>query len=511
MGLLRALAAALGLSLCGGFAAAERPDLEAEFFFVGGVTAYELPDLVAFARAWTLAADGVVTVDRAAAAIEVLYREDGYLLAEVEIRKYGPGKPAVLHVDEGRIEALELVGVEDSALYALISGYFRPVLTEAPLTWPTLERALMLTDDLAGVDAEIEIARIEGAFGRKLTVRVRRTPDTLTLTLDNWPRTADPAASAYLSGAASSLILPGDLLRAQIGATQLFGDVGDDFTLLGFGAYRAPVGEDGAFVEALVGNSYGESGGGGGFVATDFRGLTVAGAAGWPLLRNIAEYGYLIGEARFVDARSDGVGIDEESATVAGVVSLVYGRVFESDGSGEISLSLTGGARVSGGPANGDDAFWHLRANAALVQPLDLLDDQTAISFAIAGQATGSDLPPIETFYLGDRAILRGFDFAEASGDVGVSASVEISRLMLFDGPVRSVEPSIFADIGWTRFNSGRPGIDREETLGSFGLALKASLGANAFLSGWLAAPFEGGPATDALDPSVFVSFSYTW
>lgn len=505
------------LASCTGPTMAQDPSSSPRFaepaaYAVTGVSVYDVATLIDFARSHVGRHDETITPARLAEAIELIYREDGYLLVDVEDWSQGEGQPHLIVVNEGRISEIAIEGVE-TGTFERIRAHFEPVLAADPLRSEVLERALMLSDDMSGVAVTTEIEIAPDGSGAKLRVLGEPVPATGSLTIDNWPHEADPVASIYLDQEFFSVLTANDRLRLDLGATHFFEDVDEDFSLFGTVGYRLPVGGDGAFVEAIAGNSYAERSATGGFTASDLRGLTVAAAAGYPVIRDIHQFGYGLVEARYSQSNADTVGFTSDSAVVAGGLASAYGLVFDNDGSMDLTLTATVGARVDDddGADEGDDAFWHLRLGAGLVEPLDFIDAHTALSATIAAQATTSDLPAVETFYLGDRYLLRGYDFAEASGDLGIAGSIEVSRLFRLDGPVQSIAPHLFLDAGHARLVEDQAGRADSETLASSGVGATVQIADRVLLSGWVAVPLTDGPRTEAGDASLYLSLSYTW
>ena len=135
---------------------------------VHGVTAYDVSQLLNFAHAHVHLADGYTAPDRLADAIELVYREDGYFLAEADAVQDSAGN-TIVTVDEGRIDSVVVEGV-DALVHARIEIYVRPLIYKPGITQAEFERVLMLINDLAGITA-VDPASSPGAA--RLTRRGR--------------------------------------------------------------------------------------------------------------------------------------------------------------------------------------------------------------------------------------------------------------------------------------------------------------------------------------------------
>ena len=504
------LAACLGVALLSSPTAAAQPMLQ-----LVGVTVYDPDELLAFAQEHVRAHDGVAAATRIAEAVALVYREDGYLLAEAEAVAGAEGG-AVIVVREGRIDRVQIEGVDADA-FERISGYFAPVLSEVPVRGATIERAAMLSDDLSGVAVTVEIDYPEGAESARLRVIATPEPAIGWVTFETWPRTADQGFTLHFGQDFYGVATSGDRLRLEVGGAYFAGDASldEDFSLFGSVAYRAPVGANGSFVEAIAGNSYAARSASGSLEATDFRGLTIAGAVGRPFLRDVHDYGYGLVEARYSRSDADSRTRTDEGEVIVGALAAVFGRTFQNDGSMEATATLSLGARLDEdqpGEDGGDETFWHVRGNLSLVEPLDFVDPHAALAFRAVAQGTTSDLPDVETFYLGERDMLRGYRFAEAEGDAGVGASIEASRLFRTGWEAFPIAtPSVFLDAGYIGFIESEPGRDRDEALASAGLGVTARFGRAGSLGAWVATPVVDGPETEAGEISAYLTISYGW
>ena len=219
---------------------------------ISGSTVYDNDELLLFAHQHVLRHVGSVSPDHLAEAIELIYREDGYLLAEARIVPAHDGRSLVIVVSEGWIETISIEGV-DERLFNRIKSYLAPLVGKAPLTQRDLERAISFVDDLAGVSVITEIDYPDNASGARLRVIGAADRFAGSAAIDNPPRRFGKDVTASISQEFYSTLLAGDLLRLQ-GAVTLHGNDGTGYSLYGMTTYRAPIGRRGAYVEAYLGN-----------------------------------------------------------------------------------------------------------------------------------------------------------------------------------------------------------------------------------------------------------------
>ncbi len=503
----------IGILATAGFAqASERDATFPSGYSVSGATAYEPAELMTFAFDHVNATHGAVTVEEFARALELVYREDGYFLAEVAIALSPDGSRVDFIVDEGRIDVVSIEGF-DAAMFGAIKAHIEPLVGVAPLTLPDFERAIMLVNDLAGVYATTEIDYPDPNAGARL--RVIGAAEWLgegSFTIDNPPRELGDAVSGFLTQEFYSTLVPGDLLRIQGAATWYFND-GDDNSLFGSGVYRAPLGASGAYGELFLGNVVSRRDASGQFQQTDFDGFNAGGAVGYPVLRNLNEYGYVLGEYRFSTSDSDVPDDNLDSSAHVISAAALYGRTEADGGAIEVGVNLAAGWQSDDDEFDdGDDAFWHLRAGVGYETPLDQISEHMDFRTEIWGQASTNRLPTVEKFYLGDRYWLRGYAFDEADGDTGLAALFELSKTFYVEqNPVHSATPFLFLDAGYVDNKSASDAQFDNETLVSTGLGLEIEFFENVSVLGTVGVPLTDGPLTDSGDPAGYLRLTKFW
>ncbi|MBD3662615.1 ShlB/FhaC/HecB family hemolysin secretion/activation protein [Sulfitobacter sp. TSTF-M16] len=468
-----------------------------------GVTAYDPQALLEFATQVSLSRYGVVDVSTLIDVIEVIYREDGYFLAEVFLEPNGTS----LFVDEGSIGSVVIEG-SDADAASLIMRYMQPLLETRPTTLTDFERALMLSDDIGSVSVTAEVAYPDPNGPAELrVVAIDEQRSSGFITLDHPARELGNEATLTFGQTFLSAFTPGDLLGIELSGTSDFS--GDD-TLFGALRYRLPLGGSGAYAETYLGNVGARRDVDGALQETDIAGRTAIFALGYPVLRDIDTYGYGLLEFRHSSTEIDVAGEEFDSEINAISATWIYGKAFENGAAWEYAASLTYGARASDldGFTDGDESFTHLRFGAGVNVPNNWLGEHSYLHAEFWGQVTNNELPSAEQFYIGGRFDERGYRFAEAQGDSGLSATVSIGRdLFPNSAAVERMRPFIFADVGYVVRNSD----DGDDTFASLGVGLDTHFTNNLFATTHVAVPLTDGPTTNEHDPSLYIGLTRSW
>ncbi len=479
-------------------------------FEVLGVGAYNAPEILSYAAQVDVQRTGRVTASGIAAAIETIYREDGYFLATARVSRDG----RTILVDEGVIGSISIEGV-DAKTFKLIEGYFAPVIGKLAVRLGEFERAIMLVEDIQSINASAEITYPEGSDAAHVRV-VAEQLDTSSgyVTLDNPSRAFGDAVTLTFSQEFVSLLTPGDLFRFELSGTESLED--GDSDLYGSLVYRFPVGSAGTYAEAYIGNVVGDRDATGTLSQTDLEGNTAILALAHPFVRDVHTYGYGLIELRRTssDSDPDGSTIDFESKVNVLGASWIYGKALDHGGAYEYALNLAIGERTSDatGFDDGDKNFWHLRAGGGYQRPVTWFGDHSVFSAEVWGQYSPDRLPGIEEFYLGGIDEERGYIFAESQGDSGISATFQAGRDFFpqING-IRRLRPFGFIDVGYIENNDPSPAEQSDEVLSSAGIGLDAELPNGVFIQSYVAVPMTSGPDTDSGDPAFYLALSKSW
>ncbi len=351
-------------------------------------TVYDADHLLAFAYHHIGSNEQQVTPSRLAAAVELIYREDGFLLAEVQVVPSADGRSFELRVHEGQIEHISIEGVDDR-MHRRIRETVEPLLHLRPLTRKQFERALALVDDIAGLRVTSEIDYPRPGGGARLRIIATTIRGAGSATIDNPPRQLGRSLSAHVEQSFFSVISTGDVLRLYAGGTLHFNNDAGGKEFYGLASYRTRITREGTYLEAIAGNVEAKRDASGKFVSTDLEGKIFGASLGHPFLRDFHRYGYGLLEFRHSGAQTRGGGFSFESAANVGAVALLYGHVFNGGGRLEGGLTVSGGQRDGTAPAgtdDGDNSFWHVRGGCGFVAPITIAGQ----AFAVRGEALAS-------------------------------------------------------------------------------------------------------------------------
>lgn len=477
-------------------------------FNITGVTAYDPAEILGFASQVLVQRTGAVTAQDLADVVEVIYREDGYFLAEVFVA--GDGKTLV--VDEGEIGNVVVEGV-DADTYQLISSYMKPVVGHRAVTQKEFERAIMLVEDIGAISATAEIDYPAGSHLAEVRVIAQQEDKSFgSATLDNPARQFGKEETLSVRQQFLSFLTPGDMLRLEGAVTSDFNL--SDVSFSGAVTYRVPFGGAGTYAEGYLGNVVAHRDASGALVATDVQGNTMVAAIGHPFVRSVDTYGYGIVEARRSATEVDASGTIYDSAVNVIGASWIYGKALPGGGAFEYGLNLSAGQRTTSaaGFDDGDQTFMHIRGGAGYEQPVSWFGPDSTVRAEFWGQYSPNRLPGLEEFHIGGREDERGYAFAEARGDTGISATLELSRdFFPSTDLVDRFRPFGFVDVGYVKNNNPSATELASATFASVGLGFDADLRDDFFLRSYLAMPLKSGPSTAAYDPAIYLSLTKSW
>lgn len=411
-------------------------------------------------------------------AIEAKYREAGYILTRAFVPPQRVGNGIfTLSVVEGFVKALDVEG-GNAAAQARVKSYLQPVLAAHPLDIHTMERALLLANDMPGITA---------------SGLLRPSPDTpgasdLVVTLTQPTMSGGFATDNRGSKFAGPVTIRGDatingLITGNDQLTAIVSSVPDGLEkLTGQLRYSHPLGSGGTILSLVASGTYGEPGS----TLTPLNVITKSYAVGprlrIPLLRSRAEslfletglnwqyaevttFAGLLSRDQWRSADASLTYI--ENGFLNGVSALTFGI---EEGLPIFGASTNGSANLS--RAGGDTDFTKLTASLRRGQ---ILSGPLNLALNATGQYSFAPLIVGEQAAFGGDSIGRGYDPSVLLGDHGVGGSVELRYDLRFnDSLILSAQPYAFYDRARVWNRSG--GVLGGATLSSTGFGVRAQL-----------------------------------
>lgn len=432
-----------------------------------------LADLYAFANALTLR-----------------YRNDGYLLSQVIVpaQTVEDGYVRLLAV-EGHIAEVRFEGPATR----LLKAYAERIRAEKPLTATTLERYLLLMNDVPGVFARALLVPSAAQAGASdLVVQVTEQRVAGGLSLDNrGGRALGPLrASADVeqrglfgwgdrTGVRYVHAEDGELKYLALSHEESFGTDGMRFSM-GWSRARSRPETTTSFIPLDLETD------------SDTASLAISHPYWRNRSRNLSLRAALTahdGETRLFGVR------DTEDRLRALRLGLTFDLADAARGVNLVDVELAQGfealgASRAGDPflsrANGKPAFSKLGLYAARLQSLQPILPGLSMLAAFSGQVAFTDLLSPELFGFGGEAFGRGYDPSEIVGDHGAALKLEL-RYALGEGiaglPSFGATLYGFYDAGVVRQRSPG-GLDAQQSATSAGLGVRFDVGR--LLSGYL-------------------------
>lgn len=413
--------------------------------------------------------------------LERLYLDAGFFLSRVVVPPQRVENGVVrIRVIEGGIAEIEYEGDIGPAI-AQVRAFLAPLLAEQPLRVATLERALLLANDIPGVTAAATLrpGKTEGA--PLLTVSVSRKPHDGVLVYDNRASRLQGPTQLFAIGGLNSFTRFGERAELLIVTSALRGQPEQrreqNFAQLNLSGF---LGGSGLALRAFAG--VGRTEPGTPLAEIGYRGnVLVAGlGASYPIIRSRATTLTVTGQFDIYNADSQEDAqraLQQRTEARYRTVRLGLEASFRDEW-----LGITG---VRATFHRGIDAF---RASPNAITALvprpgaepgfvkwtgELSRLQALFSAGrwafdllgvVAGQYSNDLLPQQEKFFLGGDRLGRGFFAGEVTGDRAVIGSVELRatsvlRLTEADADGLPVQFYSFVDLGraWDRAAPGLP------------------------------------------------------
>jgi len=410
--------------------------------------------------------------------LTVTYRNLGYILSQVVVPPQSLAEGTLrLRVIEGYIANVRIEG--DETVRSTLAALGEKIKASRPLEARTLERYLLIANDLPGVRvrAVLSPSPTAGAADLTLIAEVRKAEGYASL--DNY-------GSKYLGPGQLALSLAGNQLLGVNDQLRFVGVTTGSNREMNFGqlSYSQTVGTEGLKLAAIVSQTSTRPGDV--LQQFDIRGeaTSATALAVYPLLRtrNDSVFGRVASDHR--DVNSDILGTrviqDRIRALRLGATWLALDRI---DGYNTLDVEYSAGL---GGTqqddplrsrADADGNYRKVMFDYERVQPIGA---GYSLTVGLGGQWTDDALLTSEQYALGGRRFGRAYDPAELVGDKALAFRMEPAYQGFGGGTLRSYQPYAFYDVGkvWNIVN-GTTSPQYSASLASAGFGVRLAFDRN--------------------------------
>lgn len=444
-------------------------------------------------------------------AVEAHYKANGYFLAQGNLppQKIRDGVIEIL-MSEGLLAEVRLEG-ESRVNPDILHSHLDRLTRGAPLQLPQLERQILLINELAGLQASLDLQAGEKP-GSTDVVLALKPDDVLSgkLELNNHgsPATGEKRLSLTLNGSSPFGI------GERINFNAMTSDQGllDSYNLRG----ELPVGGDGWKVSATASRAEYSLG-------DDFKALRASGTAdslrlglSYPFIRSRAtnlKFQIEADQSKLADRfKAAGTRLNKESRGLTATLSWDRNDEFFGGGINKADLAFkTGqldlGTTAKAGDVLGTDGRFS-KANLTLMRNQTLTKD-FGLQLQLAHQATGDNLDSSEKLSLGGPTTIAGYANSEGSGDSGSHLKLALRWQALPD-----LSLTAFTDYARVKLvhdplpNAGK----NHKRLADYGLTTDWQIGKDVavnFIAAW--AGREKPNPTEDDRPRLWLNLGYLW
>jgi hemolysin activation/secretion protein len=418
--------------------------------------------------------------------LTVKYRNDGYILTQVVVPEQTiSGGNIRLQVVEGFVDKVSIEG-QTRGNYAFLQGFADKIRNERPLNAKKLERYILLMNDLAGVSARAILspsATLRGASD--VVIMVEQKAVDLFGQVDN-------RGTRYLGplqlNAGARLNSPfGFYEGISLQAVTAFSDANDREMDYFSAGWSQPLNQEGT--KLSVSGSLTSTDPGYLLSASEVTGLAknLSLELSHPFIRS--RNTNLFGAIKFNylnSTRKDNLGLGDTTdhlrvARVAGTYQFTDALIGfntlnleASKGLGIFGASDKGDANMT--RADGDPQFFKLTMEVSRLQRITSIFDAYV---SVAGQRSNDDLLASEEFGVGGINYGSAYDSSEITGEDGLAGRLELRANNPIQTPADMIQVYGFYDIGkvWDKDNTVAE--DRQRSIASTGLGLRASINEN--------------------------------
>lgn len=448
------------------------------------------------------------------------YRNDGYILTQVVVPPQTiEGGIARLQVVEGVIDRVDVRGPTDGTM-DLVRAYADRMIRRdgGALNTKDLERALLLINDLPGIDARAVLNPSKEKTGAAdIMIIVERKPYDAQIGIDNFGTRFLGPVQLSAAGSLNSPFHANERISAQfVGAPG-----GDHYHEMLYGAltYERPVWTAGTMLELF--GAYTHTTPGYTLDQFDVEGWSTYASAKLthPFIRSrsLNLNGYALFDHREVRSQNN-IPVDPtrkdhiRAVRVGGTYEML--DTFLGVGFNTANVELSQGLHIFGANNEGSPTMSRPAADisftkiTAEIQRLQRVTKDVNLLLGVTGQLANDALLSSEEFGVGGISYGRGYDSSEIIGDDGLAGKVEAQwtepyRIDLLD----SYQLYGFYDVGKVWNKDATTSSDKIDSIASTGAGIRADFNESTNGGFMVAFPLTATPQTDNnKSPRIYVN-----
>jgi hemolysin activation/secretion protein len=413
--------------------------------------------------------------------ITAKYRNAGYILTRAVVPEQTLSKRATvtIQVVEGFISRVRIEG--DLSNNAILNGYAREIEAIRPITAKTLERYLLLANDIPGVKVEGILQRSPNLPGAaELAFKTERKIFSGGVSIDN-------RGSKYLGPLQTSIAASLDNalgLAEQLGINYQTSGNGE----LSYYGASASIGINSQGTRISLTGSHTRTQPGFDLERIETRGNSdnLGVQISHPFIRAREENlsGFMRLDGRDTENSQLGV-VTSEDRIRSARVGINYQVADTWDGINSANLLYSQGLNALGAKRSGS-ANLSRTAGQSDYQKLNLelqriqsLTQDVNLVVSASGQYAFDDLLASEQFGLGGNNFGRGYDASEITGDNGIAGSAEVQYNYRGVPYVEVMQPYAFYDAGEISLKTPLASEKKERSLSSTGIGLRLKINDN--------------------------------
>jgi hemolysin activation/secretion protein len=362
-----------------------------------------------------------------AAKVTARYRESGYILSQAVVVKQDlvtEGATLRIEVLEGRIDKIAFNGLPE--LHTRLAAHVEPLRAEKPLTLATLERYLLLLNEIGGLSAKANLKPSTQANASDLEIVLARNPVGYSLNLHNRVSKAlGPQRAEF------GVDFNGGFTGFERHSLRVISSLTKQINLVS-GSGEMPIGIDGLKINWSASSSKSSPSSALG-ASLDNASNNFSLGLSYPVIRSRQTNFGLRTNLGGYNNRSDVSGINKSKDSIR---ALRAGASFDyADSAGGLNLldvELSKGLSSLGASEKGDVLLSNPGGNPQFtkstlyVARLQSLGGAWSLLAAASGQWSKDKLVSAEKFGLGGELFLRAFDPSEVIGDSGTAGKLEL-------------------------------------------------------------------------------------